>query len=70
MDSTRAANGGSLAGDGRIDAFDPVTGAFIDNLDDPQGNPLPIEGLWALVFGNGGSGGSPDTLYFTAGISP
>jgi len=56
-------------GDGRINAFDPVTGAFIDNLDDPQGNPLSIEGLWALVFGNGGNGGSPDTLYFTAGIA-
>ena len=29
--------------------------------------PVVIEGLWALAFGNGGRGGNPDTLYFTAG---
>jgi len=26
-----------------------------------------IEGLWALALGNGGRGGVPWTLYFTAG---
>ncbi len=29
--------------------------------------PLAINGLWALIPGNGGSGGSTDTIYFTAG---
>ncbi len=54
-------------GDGRINAYDPTTGAFVDALDGLDGNPLSIDGLWALTIGNGGSGGSPDALYFTAG---
>ena len=28
---------------------------------------LRIDGLWALQFGNGGSAGPVNTLYFTAG---
>jgi hypothetical protein len=35
---------------------------------DPKGNPIVIEGLWGLIFGNGGNGGDPNKLYFTAGI--
>ena len=31
-----------------------------------QGNPIVIDGLWALTIGNGGNGGSLDALYFTA----
>jgi len=30
--------------------------------------PILIDGLWSLVFGNGGNGGDPSVLYFTAGI--
>ena len=55
-------------GDGTIDAFNATTGAFISGFDDSHGNPLVNQGLWALDFGNGGSGGLTDTLYFTAGI--
>jgi uncharacterized protein (TIGR03118 family) len=51
-----------------IDAYDPVTGAFLGTLTDASGNPIIDPGLWALTFGNGGSGGSQDILYFTAGI--
>ena len=29
--------------------------------------PLEIDGLWALEFGNGGAAGPTDTLFFTAG---
>ncbi len=29
---------------------------------------MVIEGLWGLIFGNGGNGGDPNVLYFTAGI--
>jgi uncharacterized protein (TIGR03437 family) len=36
-------------------------------LQDASGNNIAIHGLWALTFGNGGSGGDKDTLYFTAG---
>lgn len=54
-------------GDGRINAYDPVTAALIGQLQDDQGKTLSIDGLWALTPGNGGSAGSPDNLYFTAG---
>ena len=54
-------------GDGTINAYNPTTGAFVQKLTDSSGNPLVIDGLWGLRFGNGGSFGSPSTLYFTAG---
>ena len=54
-------------GDGWINAYDPATGAFAGTLQDANGGDIVIPGLWALVFGNGGSGGDKDTLYFTAG---
>ncbi|MEI8197994.1 MAG: TIGR03118 family protein [Phycisphaerae bacterium] len=54
-------------GDGRINAFNPTTGAFLGTLSDTASTPISIDGLWGLDFGNGGSGGSTNTLYFTAG---
>jgi uncharacterized protein (TIGR03118 family) len=54
-------------GNGRINAFNPATGAWLGTINDTNGNPLAVEGLWALAFGNGGNGGEPHTLYFTAG---
>lgn len=63
--------GGSLLvgnfGDGRINAYDLGTSTFIDQLRDSSGNPLSIDGLWALTVGNGSRGGSADAIYFTAG---
>jgi uncharacterized protein (TIGR03118 family) len=66
---------GNLAGDllvgnfgnGLIHAYNPVTGALVETLVDENGNPILIDGLWGLRFGNGGVGQSPTTLYFTAG---
>jgi uncharacterized protein (TIGR03118 family) len=55
-------------GDGRINAFDPNTGALLGTLLDHHGNPLEIEGLWGIAFGNTGPGFSPNKLYFAAGI--
>lgn len=55
-------------GDGAISAFDPATGNFLGQLNDTSGSPLTNSGLWALVFGAGGTG-NPDTLYFTAGLA-
>jgi uncharacterized protein (TIGR03118 family) len=64
--------GGSLLvgnfGNGHINAYDPNTGAFLGQLKDPDGEPIQIDGLWALKVGNGGSGGDANTVYFTAGI--
>jgi uncharacterized protein (TIGR03118 family) len=55
-------------GDGRINAFDPGTGAFLGQMKGPNGkSPLAIDGLWGLHFGNGGSGGRSNLLFFTAG---
>jgi uncharacterized protein (TIGR03118 family) len=54
-------------GDGTINAFDPVTGSLLGQLDGSNGKPLVNAGLWDLTFGNGGNGGLKDDLYFTAG---
>ncbi len=36
-------------GDGRINNYDPVTGAFIETLMTADGTPLEFEGLWDLL---------------------
>jgi uncharacterized protein (TIGR03118 family) len=54
-------------GDGFINAFDATTGSPLGQLKDPDGEPIQIDGLWALKVGNGGAGGALDTVYFTAG---
>ena len=56
-------------GNGRINAYDLATGTQLGTLQDPAGNPLQIQGLWGLIFGNGGNGGDTRTLYFAAGIA-
>ncbi|HVO98853.1 MAG TPA: TIGR03118 family protein [Bryobacteraceae bacterium] len=55
-------------GDGKINSFDPATGKFLGALQDSTGAPISIQGLWAILFGNGASGGDNHYLYFTAGI--
>ena len=55
-------------GDGRINAFDPTTGNFLGTMLDKDGNPIVNTGLWGMKFGNGGTGGAANILYFTAGI--
>lgn len=56
-------------GDGTINAFDPTTFAFEGQLLDVNGNPIFIDGLWDLSFGNGANGGLKNSLYFTAGLN-
>jgi len=36
---------------------------------DVNGNPISIDGLWDLSFGNGGNAGLKDSLFFTAGLN-
>lgn len=36
-------------GDGTINAFNPTTGAFVGTLDDANGSPIVIEGLWGVA---------------------
>lgn len=38
---------------GRINAFDPDTGNFLGPLRDASGNPIEIDDIWALQFGQG-----------------
>src|SRR5450755_3677680 len=54
-------------GDGAIHAYDPTTGAEKGQLTNTDGNPILIDGLWALRFGNG-TFATDGTLVFTAGI--
>jgi len=54
-------------GDGRLNAYDPTTGAFRGTLGQSPGHPIEIDGLWGLVFGNGVTAGSAATLYYAAG---
>jgi uncharacterized protein (TIGR03118 family) len=53
-------------GDGKINAFDPMTGAFVGTVRDPEGKPIVIDGLWGLQFGNGVTG-PRNALFFAAG---
>jgi uncharacterized protein (TIGR03118 family) len=49
-------------GDGFINVYDPMTGAFIETLMRADGTPLQFDGLWDMLpLGNG--------VYFTAGIA-
>jgi uncharacterized protein (TIGR03118 family) len=57
-------------GNGLINAFDPAAGTYIGTLQNSSGSPVSIPGLWGLLFGNGGSGGDVNYLYFTAGVRP
>jgi uncharacterized protein (TIGR03118 family) len=56
-------------GDGQINAYEETAAGFEHRgtLRDTSGGKLVIDGLWALEFGNAGSNGNPDTLFFTAG---
>lgn len=53
-------------GDGRIHAFDPLTGQPRGTLRSASGRPLTIDGLWGLVVGDPAAGGA-DSLWFSAG---
>jgi uncharacterized protein (TIGR03118 family) len=55
--------------DGRINAFDPQTGEWLGALNDVNGTPISVMGLWGIAFGNGHDNASPEDLYFTAGIN-
>jgi uncharacterized protein (TIGR03118 family) len=55
-------------GDGTINAFDLINGNLLGTLEDGKGNPIIIQGLWGLQFGNGALGFDTKALYFTAGI--
>jgi uncharacterized protein (TIGR03118 family) len=54
-------------GDGRINAFNPSSGAQVGTLMDATTNkPIHIPGLWGIAFGNGAFSQSAGTLYYAA----
>ena len=50
-------------GDGQINNYDPVTGAFLETLVTADGTPLEFEGLWDLLPA------LDEGVFFTAGIA-
>jgi uncharacterized protein (TIGR03118 family) len=56
-------------GNGRINAYDPTSGAFKGRLSGSGGGPITIDGLWGLRFAPATPGAGPNTAYFTAGLN-
>jgi uncharacterized protein (TIGR03118 family) len=63
-------------GNGRINAYNPVTGRFAGTLTLTSGRAFTAPGLWGLIFGDGPaapggppSAGFPTTLFFTEGAT-
>ena len=57
-----------MFGSGQIAAFNPINGAFLGLMKNPDDSVLSIDGLWALGFGAGNSNSGPhNTLFLTAG---
>jgi uncharacterized protein (TIGR03118 family) len=56
-------------GDGTISVFNPnpTSPGFLGQLSGADGKPIVIEGLWGLIPGNDGNGGSSQNIYFSAG---
>jgi uncharacterized protein (TIGR03118 family) len=54
-------------GDGHINAFDPIFGFPLGQLRGSNHQPIQIDGLWGIAFGNGFSDQPVNTLFFAAG---
>jgi uncharacterized protein (TIGR03118 family) len=68
------AAGGTTQSAGFISAYDLDTGKFVGLLEDENGKPLSINGIWSMSFANSATQNSYDPdeapaaeLYFTAG---
>jgi uncharacterized protein (TIGR03118 family) len=53
-------------GNGHINVYSPATGAHLGQLHRPNGQPIVIDGLWGLRFGNGNAA-KTGQLLFSAG---
>ncbi|HVG29812.1 MAG TPA: TIGR03118 family protein [Pyrinomonadaceae bacterium] len=59
---------GNFSDNGIITAYNKTTGVFLGTLQNEAGQPIVIEGLWGLRFGNGAATDA-NTLYFAAGTA-
>jgi len=54
-------------GDGKINVYDPATGAMVGTVSNNDGSAIVVPGLWALQFGNDLHSQPTNTLFYTAG---
>jgi uncharacterized protein (TIGR03118 family) len=54
-------------GDGKINAFNATTGAYLGALSAADGTAIVADGLWGMAFGNGLNSQPTNTLFFAAG---
>jgi uncharacterized protein (TIGR03118 family) len=56
-------------GDGKINAYDPATGAFVGTVADSTGAAFAQSGLWGIAFGNDAVNQPHSTLFWAAGLN-
>lgn len=56
-------------GDGYINIFDPHSGSYLGTVNDANGNPLQLDGLWSLKFSKNNEAGQSNELFFASGPS-
>jgi uncharacterized protein (TIGR03118 family) len=56
-------------GDGKINAYDPATGAYVGTVSDSTGAAFAQPGLWGIAFGNGADNQPKNTLFWAAGLN-
>jgi len=52
---------------GKVTTFTYDSAGNVVQLRDANNSAITIDGLWGLIVGNGGNGGDPAKIYFTAG---
>ena len=56
-------------GDGKINAYDPSSGALVGTLSNASGTAIATPGLWGIAFGNDADNQPHNTLFFAAGAN-
>jgi len=56
-------------GDGTINGYDPVTGAYVGTVAGATGTAFALPGLWGIAFGNDADNQPHNTLFYAAGTN-
>ena len=56
-------------GDGKINGYDPASGAMMGAISDSTGTAFAAPGLWGIAFGNGAANQPRNTLFYAAGTN-
>ena len=56
-------------GDGRINAYNPASGAYIGTVANAAGSAFAVPGLWGIAFGNDAANQPHNTLFYAAGTN-